>query len=27
VSLPILIIRIRRFQQKATAEPAAGTTQ
>ncbi len=27
VSLPVLIIRIRRFQQKATAEPAAGTTQ
>ena len=27
VSLPILIIRIRRFQQKATAEPVAGTTQ
>jgi len=27
VTLPVLIIRIRRFQQKATAEPAAGTTQ
>ncbi len=27
VILPVLIIRIRRFQQKATAEPAAGTTQ
>jgi len=27
VALPVLIIRIRRFQQKATAEPAAGTTQ
>jgi phosphatidylglycerol:prolipoprotein diacylglycerol transferase len=27
VSLPILIIKIRRFQQKATVEPTTGTTQ
>lgn len=27
IALPVLIIRIRRFQQKATAEPAPTTTQ